>query len=580
MSLPKSVGSWLLFLLGLLFIGVAAFIDHSQYQTILQLEKGTDLEWGPALFRGLMLLHGTVLIAVVLLRARFEDPVRATDENESPNFSLSRAEVVFLLVLTLVATALRIPNLDSPLWVDEVLTLVDFVRAPWGEVISSFPNQNQHMLYTISAKISSTVFGESAWSVRLPAVLFGVGSLWALYLLCRKLIGVPAAMLGSVLMMVSYHHVWFSQNARGYTGLLLFSILATWIWLEALERGSWKLWVVYSLLVAFGMWVHMTMAFVLAGHGAAFLAGLFLESFRIGRHYLQQDGLRRAFVKPVVAWLIAVSVTLQLYALALPEFFAAALHEESRNSIWTDPSWVVGEIVRAFDIGAGGIIVVSAGLAFLGLGLASLFRKNRHAAILMVFSPFVSGAVMLMAGHNLFPRFFFFAAGFAILIVLEGASVVAGLAARAVGIVYSNEQLPSLMWAALIVLMILVSSTTVPKNYYLPKQDFPSAYDYVEENRADGDEVVAVSIAGNMYSKYFGPDWLQAENVEDLKKIQTEHKKLWLVYTLSPEIKAFHPEMWKIIESDYVVVMSFPGTLNGGEVVVSRRQDEGDNERK
>jgi uncharacterized membrane protein len=47
-----------------------------------------------------------------------------------------------------------------------------------------------------------------------------VASIGALYLLGRAVAGPTEALFAAALMTVAYHHVWFSQNARGYSGLL------------------------------------------------------------------------------------------------------------------------------------------------------------------------------------------------------------------------------------------------------------------------------------------------------------------------------------------------------------------------
>ena len=113
----------------------------------------------------------------------------------------------------------------------------------------------------------------------------------------------------------------------------------------------------------------------------------------------------------------------------------------------------------------------------------------------------------------------------------------------------------------------------MPRNYALPKQDFSGAKNYVETNRLPNEEIVAVSIAGEMYGKYFAPDWSTAKTLADLTNIESKSENVWLIYTLAPEIKAFRPEVWKAIETDYQTVKIFPGTLNGGEIFVCRKRN-------
>jgi 4-amino-4-deoxy-L-arabinose transferase-like glycosyltransferase len=86
---------------------------------------------------------------------------------------------------------------------------------------------NQHVLYATLANISVAVFGATEAAVRLPAVLFGVAAIFALYYLARILTSESEALWATALLTVMYHHIWFSQNARGWTGVVFFSLLGS-----------------------------------------------------------------------------------------------------------------------------------------------------------------------------------------------------------------------------------------------------------------------------------------------------------------------------------------------------------------
>ncbi len=193
-----------------------------------------SLAWGPALFGG---------------SPGAARPASPLDEFPAPG-AAGRPSFPFHLAsefgraggLTALAVLLRIPNLNSCMWLDEVLTMVRFARPSVSQILTSFPDQNQHMLYSLLAHASIRMFGEQPWALRLPSVGFGIASIWALFLVGRRLIGEKEALFACALMTVSYHHIWFSQNARGYMGLLFFTTLATWLWLEAMDRNSWGPW--------------------------------------------------------------------------------------------------------------------------------------------------------------------------------------------------------------------------------------------------------------------------------------------------------------------------------------------------
>jgi hypothetical protein len=192
----------------------------------------------------------------------------------------------------------------------------------------------------------------------------------------------------------------------------------------------------------------------------------------------------------------------------------------------------------------------------------------------MVLPPLMAGSMMLVLGHNLFPRFFFFAMGFGLLIVVHGALELPAFLASFAGSFREKELLISRSGVAFASLMIAASLVTVPRNYAMPKQDYSEAKRFVESRIAQGDRVVAVGLAGDMYSKYFAPEWPVTDDAAELAKAQNQGGELWLVYTLPFQIEAFHPELWQMIQQKYEVVRTFPGTLNGGEVVVCRYKPE------
>ena len=64
--------------------------------------------------------------------------------------------------LLCLATVLRWPGLDTDLWLDEILTLIDYVRITPGQILTSYASDNNHILYSLLAKASISFFGENA----------------------------------------------------------------------------------------------------------------------------------------------------------------------------------------------------------------------------------------------------------------------------------------------------------------------------------------------------------------------------------------------------------------------------------
>jgi len=567
---------------GAVLVCFAAAISNGAIERALLSDPSRTLSWGPALFRVMLAVHGLALVLVgVWLRSggSLEPAARSagrgnSDSASGPSQSIPKWVYLALVILTVLALALRLWHLNTDLWFDEVLTLLDFVRPPLGEVITSFPSKNQHLLFSILAQASVGAFGESAWAIRLPSVFLGVGSVWALFFLGRRVIGWRGALLACTLMTLSYHHIWFSQNARGYMGLMFFTTLATWLWLEAWGRGmGW--WVAYAVVAALGAWIHMTMVFVVAAHGLLYLIWLLRPAlFDSLNHHPTLVGRQRW--QPILAWLLCGSLTLQVYALALPEFLRTGIHEVSEPSEWVSLWWVVTESLRSLRLGFSGAVVLLAGGTLVCVGLWGIFRRDRMAIFSMILPPVFAGVTTLIWSHNFWPRLFFFAMGFGLLIVMRGALTLPRLLGAALPAVKLQERWLAAAGVVIAILMITASSLTIPRCYALPKQDFTGARDFVERNRHRQDAVVAVGLAGVAYGRYFATQWASAQTQAELDAARQGHADTWLVYTIPIQVKSYRPEIWQVIQKDFEIVKVFPGTLGGGEVFVCRQRIKND----
>ena len=547
--------SWGMAVLGTAALIVAVATSSTQIEAVLGRAPGA-LSWGPALFRALLAFHGCVALWTAWFGSRTQ--TIAVPRQKNALEAWPRYTWLWLSLLCVAGLALRLWQLNTSLWLDEVLTAVNYVRAPFGEILSKFPDQNQHLLNSLAAHLSVSIFGESAAAIRLPAVLFGVASIPALYILGRRVVGHRTAMAAAALMTFSYHHVWFSQNARGYSGLLLAAIVSTYFWLRAVEQGERKDWIGYTLATVFGFGVHLTMVFVTSAQFLLYLVMIIRDpEHRAAR-------LRQG----MWSYILAGTLTLQLFALLLPELLTSGLQEVSLESKWTNPLFLLTSTVANLGAGTLGLAVLAVALGVSAVGLIAIARRDRLAAFAFTLPILVAATVTLTSGHNLWPRVFYFAMGFLLLIGLEGGLVItAALASRLL-----PQRFESFAQVAAATLVVLLSAATVPQNYRYPKQDFTGARDYVEQNREPGDPVVAVGLASFVYKDYYAPEWDVAEDAETLKELQQRAPSPWLIYTLPIQVETYRPDIWEIIQAEYEPVKIFPGTLQGGgEIYVCRR---------
>ncbi len=137
---------------------------------------------------------------------------------------------IFLLSIILLAAVLRFYKLGEwSFWGDELIT-VD--RADGGFFYNGIFFMSVSRALTF---VTLNLFGISEWSARLPAALVGVVSIPILYFPIRKIFGPATGLVAVLLLAVSPWHLYWSQNARFYTVLLLFytlSLLTFYIGIE------------------------------------------------------------------------------------------------------------------------------------------------------------------------------------------------------------------------------------------------------------------------------------------------------------------------------------------------------------
>ncbi len=206
--------------------------------------------------------------------------------------SIHRREFFVLGAILVLAIVLRIVGLNAALWFDEIVSLETHLRLPWSERMRSY-SMNHHYLY-FESKVVIEIFGASPWSLRLPALIFGVASIGACWVLARHVAGPTIAHISALLLALSYHHIWFSQNARGYTELSFWALLGMILFLKGIAAPGPKIWIIYGVTLALAVFTHLTGAFFFAAQSLVWLAVL---AWRAMRGSLTRDllaGLRLA----------------------------------------------------------------------------------------------------------------------------------------------------------------------------------------------------------------------------------------------------------------------------------------------
>jgi mannosyltransferase len=168
----------------------------------------------------------------------------------------------------LVAAGLMATRLASlSLWGDEGFT-VQQIKLPWGAMLADLGRIDYNMaLHYIALKGWATLWGTSEAATRSLSTVFAVAALPLVYRLVERLLGSRIALGSVILLGLNPFFIRLGVTARPFAMVLLWSVIATHVLLTALESRSRRWWLVYGLLAAVGVHVHMTAALAIAAHG-------------------------------------------------------------------------------------------------------------------------------------------------------------------------------------------------------------------------------------------------------------------------------------------------------------------------
>jgi mannosyltransferase len=495
---------------------------------------------------------------------------------------------LWVSAITLIGAAVRIAGLNRGLWWDEIYMLVVSIRRPLSQIVTIFPGDNQHPLYSVLARLSFVAFGEHVWTLRLPALLFGVAAIPALYLLASTVAPRAEALAASAFLAVSYHHVWFSQNARGYSGLALFAILTTYFLLRGYQTNRRGFYIAWSVAAALGVYTHLTMAFPLAAQ-VAVMGALALADWKTGVEI-------KRWKYPLHALGLAILLALLFYVPILVQMRQFFQHQSHLQNVST-PGWAIQELLRGLALGFSTWAALAVAAIFALFGAWSYWRQDKVLFSLLVLPAFFMAAGTLLAGRTMYPRFYFPLIGFGVMILMRGLFAIPAVlnervrrkrtanalcaikemrTANALCAIKEMRTANALCastspaTAVLVALLLAASSVSLVRNYRYPKQDFEGAMHFIEAETKPGEIVLTADATVYPYREYFRKAWDSVETPEKLQQICLEGKPVWVVYTFPRYLQSFAPGVMKMIQERFTIVKVFPGTVGDGDVFVAR----------
>lgn len=485
---------------------------------------------------------------------------------DAPASTYRRSDFAWLTAILLLATIVRLIGLDAPLWFDEIATISTHIRLSWSDMIRDY-SMNHHYFFSLQAKLSVAIFGDHIWAYRLPAMAFGVATVAAIWWLAKDIAGAVVAHSSALLTALSYHQVWFSQNARGYTELAFWSTLGLIFFLRGMKAPTWRVWIAFGVSLAAAVFTHLTGAFFFAALGLVWIIAVLMP----GSHMrtLPHVGL------PLLGALLGVGLLALLYLPILPSVLETVGGVSGTSAVdpmqeYQNPLWTVLEGVRT---GLGSVGALPSLIAVLILIIMTLGAVRTHRTA-PLYTPAVLAHIALTIGALLFlgmriwPRFFFVDIGFFLILIVIGSHMAAGMVARS----FKQPKAEGVIFAIAVAVMVLASVALLQRNYAAPKQDLAAGFVLAEAIRQPDEPVYSMGPSGPIYQEFFGADWGNIRTPEDYDQAMAEPGPLILVISFPARMFRTIPKMKQDIGEALTLVRRFPGTLGDGDVLVISRK--------
>jgi hypothetical protein len=256
----------------------------------------------------------------------------------------------------------------------------------------------------------------------------------------------------------------------------------------------------------------------------------------------------------------------------LPQVLDYFVNRPSQLVGVSTPRWAVLEGVRVLVLGlsggvlAAGALALSLGVLCVASGVVSLWRRSPLFVFLLLAPIFATVAGAALARGTMYPRFFFFAIGPTLMVVVRGAFVIAEWVARRS--TWPVLAQPERSAAVALSALILLSAASLAFNYRYPKQDFEGAMRYVLSAKAPLDAVVSTGVPADPYTRLWNLPWPNVQTGEQLAQARDAAPRTWVLYTFPRYLESRSPDIADLIKRECRPARIFRGTVGGGDIVV------------
>lgn len=418
-------------------------------------------------------------------------------------------QYVWLFMITLFAAVLRFYRLGEwSFWIDEIFTINHAVShfSSIALLLNNIPpSRNWIPISVIMDALALNMGGINEWSARLAPAIIGILTIPILYFPTRKIFGSRIALISLLLLAVSPWHLFWSQNARFYTSLILFYTLALFAFHFGIEEDKPSYLFIFFILVYLAASERLSALFIFP------VVLIYLASLWVLR-FDKPKGLNFRNI---------LIITAPLFIGSAIEFYSRIVNGESR--FLADFSWFfqyqVDDPLRLLVFVGNNI-----GIPLMVMALFSglfLLRVRSRPGLLMFVSATVPLLILLLANLLIFTkdRYIFITLFSWIILAVVGINEIAsGLQAHS-------------RWLVIAVFFVLFAYAMNDVLLYYQanhgdRLPWKSAFSSVEEHAREQDIIVAF---WPQFHPYYAVQPIHAYEDLDLETMLASDERYWFV---------------------------------------------------
>ncbi len=135
-----------------------------------------------------------------------------------------------------LALILRLINLNQSLWLDEAVRAITS-QGSFSGIFQGLGGDFHPPLYRFLIWLWVHLFGSGEVILRLPSVIFGVATVWIVYLIAKKFLSEKFSIIAALLMATAPFHIYYSQEARNYALTTLLASLSFYFFTKLKQRS-------------------------------------------------------------------------------------------------------------------------------------------------------------------------------------------------------------------------------------------------------------------------------------------------------------------------------------------------------